>query len=202
MIEVVVAEPDALTRAGIVAIVEREPDLVVVASGGEIEAHERLGVEQSRVLVANVSTGSGGWPAWADAVVVVAEQLNDLEMLDALDDGARAVLLMDSVADHLGMAVSSAAGGAVYIDPRLTGRLIAIVTKGQRANGPAGLTVQEQRVLSFLPRELTNREISVQLGISPHTVKSHLQNAMRKIEVSDRRDAAAFAQSHGLAPPS
>ena len=75
----------------------------------------------------------------------------------------------------------------------------ALATKGRRAKGPFGLTMQEMRVVELLPRGLTNVQIGKELGVSEQTVKSHLYSAMRKLRVSNRAQAAAFAQREGLA---
>lgn len=59
------------------------------------------------------------------------------------------------------------------------------------------MTAQEKRVLGFIAQALTNKEIAVALGISPSTVKRHLENIFRKIELKNRVDAAVFAVKNG-----
>ena len=65
---------------------------------------------------------------------------------------------------------------------------------------PAPLTAQERRVLGLIAEALTNKEIAVALGISPATVKRHLENILRKLELKNRVDAAIFAVRNGHAP--
>lgn len=61
------------------------------------------------------------------------------------------------------------------------------------------LTAQERRVLGLIAEALTNKEIAVALGISPATVKRHLENILRKLELRNRVDAAIFAVRNGHA---
>lgn len=59
------------------------------------------------------------------------------------------------------------------------------------------MTAQEKRVLGFIAQALTNKEIAVALGISPSTVKRHLENILRKLELKNRVEAAIFAVKNG-----
>ena len=71
---------------------------------------------------------------------------------------------------------------------------------GQAPPEPAGLSPRELEVLALVAGGSTNREIAAVLVVSPHTVRRHLQNAFRKLGVSSRAAAAAYAVRHGLAP--
>ena len=101
----------------------------------------------------------------------------------------------------VGRAASNAARLAkVTVDARVTGKLVAIATRGRQAKGPFGLTVQEMRVVELLPKGMTNRDIGEHLGISEATVKTHLLHIYAKLGVNDRAAAVAVGFERGLLP--
>lgn len=132
-------------------------------------------------------------------VIVLTRFTNESVMLRALSAGAKGFVVKESDPDHLRYAVRAVAQGGTYIDPQVTGKLTALATKGRRAKGPFGLTVQEMRVVELLPKGITNQEIAEELALSVNTVKTHLRHAMAKMRVADRAEAAALAQREGLA---
>jgi DNA-binding NarL/FixJ family response regulator len=132
-------------------------------------------------------------------VVVLTSFPNEGVMMNAFSAGARGFVLKESESIVLRQAVRTVADGGTYADPRVAAKLVALATKGKRAKGPFDLTLQEMRILEQLPRGLTNQEIGEELGISQHTVKTHLRHAMQKLKAKDRAEAAAIALREGLA---
>jgi DNA-binding NarL/FixJ family response regulator len=120
-------------------------------------------------------------------------------MLRAFAAGAKGFLVKESDPEVLRQALRMVAAGNTFVDPQVAGKLVAVATKGRRARGPYGLTLQEMRVLELLPKGLSNREIGTELSVSVETVKTHVRNAMRKLQVGDRAEAAAIAIREGLA---
>lgn len=95
--------------------------------------------------------------------------------------------------------VTSVGGGGTFIDPQVAGILAALTSKGLRSyEGPFGLTVQEQRVAVLLTDGLTNREMGVQLGIAPGTVKTYVATAVAKLGARDRYEAADIVEREGI----
>jgi DNA-binding NarL/FixJ family response regulator len=120
-------------------------------------------------------------------------------LLDALDAGVHGLVLKESDATTIVAAVLAVASGRRFVDPRVEGRLLAAGEHRRRARHRYGLTPAELEVLEMVPKGLTNAEISSALGLSANTVKTHLARAMRKLQLRNRAEAAAFVLSGGLA---
>ncbi|MGI8875659.1 MAG: LuxR C-terminal-related transcriptional regulator [Egibacteraceae bacterium] len=185
-IRVAVSASDPLVLAGLGAIITSAPSLDLV--GRAATADER-GRREAQVLVRTLDDldqrGFGPIPT-----VVIATVLTDAELLDLLRAGAAGVLLHRAAADLLEVAVRTATGGGCVVDPHLAPRLVAMAARGERTSDPDELTVQQQRVVTLVARDLTNRQIAEHLGLSTHTVKSHLRSAMRKLGAVDRHHAS------------
>ena len=111
----------------------------------------------------------------------------------ALETGAIGYQLKDAPPDDLIAALRAAAGGAP-LDPRA-----ARVLLDKRASGPQGLAAlgrREQDVLRLVTAGLANKQIARRLGIAERTVKAHLTNIFGRIGVTDRTQAALWAQQH------
>lgn len=118
--------------------------------------------------------------------------------LSAFAAGAAGVVVKEVRPAILRQAVQAVAAGGVFVDPLVAGRIVGLALRSQRRRGPFGLTLAELRVLERLPSGLTNREIGDDLGIAESTVKSHVTAILRKLDASDRAQAAARARREGL----
>lgn len=198
-----------VVREGIVAILGAEPDFDVVgqAPTGELALSE---VERSSpdVVVLDVRLpGMSGTDTCAALtskhagirVLMLTSFPSENLILSAFTAGAKGFAVKESEPAVLRGAVRTVAAGGTFVDPKTAGKLVMLATKGRRAKGPFGLTLQELRVVSFLPRGLTNRQIGKELGISEQTVKTHLHNAMKKLRATDRAEAARIVAREGLA---
>jgi len=210
MISILLVDDHPVVREGVAAILGDDPDLRVVAeaSSGEDALKLIAAGEIPDVIVVDVRLpGMSGIEVCSalrqrsprTRAIVFTSFPSEAAMLEAFTAGAKGFLAKESGPATLRTAIQSVAAGDTYIDPRLANKMIALATKGRRAKGPFGLTMQEMRVVELLPRGLTNMQIGKELGVSEQTVKSHLYSAMRKLRVSNRAQAAAFAQREGLA---
>ena len=210
MISILLVDDHPVVREGVAAILRDDPELRVVgeASSGEEALKLVAAGEVPDVVVLDVRLpGMSGVDvcgllrqrAPRTRAIVFTSFPSEAIMLEAFTAGAKAFLAKESGPAALRTAVHTVAAGDTYIDPRLANKLVALATKGRRAKGPFGLTMQEMRVVELLPRGLTNIQIGRELGVSEQTVKSHLYSAMRKLRVSNRAQAAAVAQREGLA---
>jgi DNA-binding NarL/FixJ family response regulator len=129
--------------------------------------------------------------------VVLSDARDEDSIMAALSAGAKGYLLKSSVSLRLGEALRAVAEGGVYIDPAVAGTVVAVAA-GRRVPGPFGLTPKEIRVLRYLPRGMSNREIAGQLSVAEETVKSHVRSILRKLGASDRARAAAIAMREGI----
>jgi DNA-binding NarL/FixJ family response regulator len=207
-IRVVVADDQDLVRAGLVMILDAQPDLEVVGEAadgpGALDVATRLrpdvllvdirmpgldGVEVTRRLAG---------PGVADPMKVVIITTFDLDeyILGALRAGARGFLLKDAGPALLVQAIHAAANGDALIAPNVTRRLLE--TFVDRAPEPVTppvepLTEREVEVLMLVARGRTNAEIAAELFIGLSTVKSHVASLMAKLEVRNRVEIAIWA---------
>ncbi|CAM3674278.1 response regulator transcription factor [Smaragdicoccus niigatensis] len=175
------------------AVAAVEPDVVVM----DLRMRNVSGVEATRQLQANPH----------HPPVLVLTTFDDDETLSAaLRAGAAGFVLKDSPAEDLIRAVKTIADGGAYVDPGVTGRVLAAYREFVAApnrNGSAVdvLTAREQEVLRLIARGRTNAEISDELYISEVTVKSHIGRIFLKLELRDRAAAIIYAFNHGLVRP-
>lgn len=110
-----------------------------------------------------------------------------------LDAGAAGLVAAVSGAPALADAITAVAGGAAWLDPALSPIVLTMARSPHQDQH--GLTPTEQRVAAHFGDGLTNREIADRLGIGEETVKSHVSNIYRKLDVSDRAAAVTLLQS-------
>lgn len=159
------------------AVRARRPDVVVAG------VHS---LEQLQELVEVV-------PATSPPVVVVAGLPPEVALLTALAAGARAFLRSPVAPGLLGHAVAAVLAGHVYVDPACTAWLVDFALHGFKARPGSGLSLRQSQVVQLARGGLTNREIAQALGVSAETVKSHLHEAMRRLDARSRWDAGARA---------
>jgi DNA-binding NarL/FixJ family response regulator len=208
MIRLLIADDHAVVRSGLrqLAGTLDGVDLVAEATNGEeavvlCEAHRPDVVLMD--LEMPVLDGIGATRRITDAdprvAVVVLTSFSDRErILGALDAGAVGYLLKDAEPDELEKAVRAAARGEAPLDPR-AGR--ALLQAREAASPLDALSVREREVLELVARGLPNKLIARELQISEKTVKTHLTNVFRTIGVTDRTQAALWAERHRVTRP-
>ncbi|MFS3128344.1 response regulator [Nocardioides sp. Bht2] len=136
---------------------------------------------------------------------LVLTTFDDDELLSAaLRAGAAGFLLKDSPAEDLIRAVEVVAAGGYWLDPLVTGRVLATYREAPRAATRSEaelLTTREREVLVALARGRTNSEIAAELVISELTVKSHVGRIFAKLGLRDRSAVIVWAYDHGLVRP-
>jgi DNA-binding NarL/FixJ family response regulator len=179
-VEVVGAAADG--EAAVALCAERGPDVVLM----DLEMPVLDGIEATRRIKASQP----------DVAVVVLTSFSDRErILDALDAGAAGYLLKDVEPEELEKAIAAAARGEAPLDPKAARTLLS----ARRAAAPAdALSDREREVLLMVAEGLPNKLIAQRLAISEKTVKAHLTSVFRHIGVTDRTQAALWAQRNGL----
>jgi DNA-binding NarL/FixJ family response regulator len=130
-----------------------------------------------------------------EARVVVFTSFSDRErIVQALDAGAVGYLLKDAEPEEIHSAILAAARGEAPLAPKAAAALLA-----DRAARPAAieLTAREREVLALVVQGMANKQIARRLGISEKTVKGHLTNLFQRIGVTDRTQAALWAERTG-----
>jgi DNA-binding NarL/FixJ family response regulator len=157
---------------------EHDPDVVLM----DLSMPGMDGIEATRRLTSERP----------DVRVVVLTSFSDRErILDALDAGAVGYLLKDSEPDELLRGIQAAARGESPLAPKAAR---AVLTARAESRPAADLTAREQEVLDLLAEGLANKQIARRLGIAEKTVKAHLTSVFQRIGVTDRTQAALWAQ--------
>jgi DNA-binding NarL/FixJ family response regulator len=216
MIRVVVADDQAMVRAGFVTILAAQDDIEVVgeASDGQaaVDTARRVrpdvvvmdvrmpvldGIEATRRLA-----GPGVEPPMR--VLVVTTFNVDAYVYEALRAGASGFLLKDARPAELIEAVRTVAAGDALLAPAVTRSLVGNFAARLRPADPpgaaplAGLTPRELEVLRLIARGLSNAEIAGTLVISGETVKTYVSRILTKLALRDRVQAVIFAYRVGL----
>ncbi|MGW8566973.1 response regulator [Isoptericola sp. NPDC055881] len=215
MIRVVVADDEALLRAGIVRLVESAADLEVVGEAADgAEAVRLVRAERPDALLLDMRMPvMDGLDATLTvrrehpetAVVVLTSFLTDDYVLPALRAGATGYLLKDSTPDELHQGIRAAVAGDAILSPAVTRHLLAAAgddTSGRRAEARRRLdrlAPKERDVVEALADGLSNAGIAARLYLAESTVKAYLASAMSKLGTTNRTQTAILA--HEAAHP-
>lgn len=213
-IRLLIADDQALVRAGLRLIVESEPDLVVVGEAADGDAAIRAVAEcRPDVILMDVRMpGTDGIEATRrltaarpdpPPVLVLTTFEDDDVLWGAIDAGAAGFVLKDTPADDLIRAIRTTAGGGSWLDPRVTPRVLA---RARARSQPAvtiavQLSTREEEVLRLMAGGATNGEIAAQLYLAERTVKSHIGSIFTKLGARDRTAAILFAFRAGIIDP-
>ncbi len=212
-VRVLVADDQALVRAGFRMILEAQPgiDVVAEAANGQ-EAVELAGRLEPDVVLMDIRMpeidgleATRRLSASNPAVRVVVLTTFDLDeyVYEALEAGASGFLLKDVTRDELVHAVRVVAAGEAMLAPSVTRRLIAEFTRQRPKPRPTPqrldvLTGREREVLELMARGLSNAEIAAELIVGEATVKSHVAHVLMKLDLRDRIQAVILAHELGL----
>lgn len=212
-IRVIIVDDQTLIRLGFRMVLEATDDIEVVgeAADGAAALDAVRSLEPDVVLMDVRMPGVDGLEATARirrehptvAVLVLTTFDLDEYAFGALRAGAGGFLLKDARGDELVAAVRAVAAGEATLSPRITRRMIELVTASglpePRPVTPSTLTAREAEVLEAMGRGLTNAEIAGALFLSESTVKTHVGRILTKLPARDRVHAVLIA--HGLAQP-
>lgn len=210
-INVMIAEDHSMIREGLKRLIELEPDIRVVAgcSNGK-EAVEKYQTKKPDVVLMDINMPTlNGLQAlerikrYDDGAKVVMLTIHqDREYLfRAIELGALGYILKDADASDLINAIRNVSNNQTYIQPVMAAELTNEYTKvkSEAAIPKKKLTARELEVLKILSKGRLNKEIANALFISEKTVKNHVSNIFRKLNVQDRTQAAIFAIKNGFA---
>jgi DNA-binding NarL/FixJ family response regulator len=213
-IRVVIADDQAMVRAGLRLIVESEPGMEVVGEapdGAEAVAVARrtrpdlvlMDISMPRLDGLGAARRLLGDPH-PPRIVMLTTFDTDENLHVALRTGVSGFLLKNSPPERLLEAIRAAAAGDALIDPAVTTRLIAAFAGRHEPAAPpelATLTPRESQVLLLLARGLANIEIAQELNIGEATVRTHVMQVLRKLGLRDRVQAVVFAYEAGVVRP-
>lgn len=220
MIRLLIADDQPLIRQGLRAILEREPDLDVVAEASDGGA-AIAGAQQSRpdvVLMDIRMPGMDGVTATRrilqhdshqhaiappPKIIILTTFELDEYIHAGLKAGACGFILKDTEPEALVHAVRAAHDGDAMLSPSVTRRLISsfVHAPDPSATLPAALTERESQVLRAMAQGLSNAEIGTAVHLSEATVKTHVTSILAKLNVRDRLQAVIAAYESGTVRP-
>jgi DNA-binding NarL/FixJ family response regulator len=218
VIRVLLADDQALVRAGFSALLAAQPDLEVVGEAADgLEAVELAQRERPDVVLMDVRMPRlDGLEATrriltdpvltrTRVIVLTTFELDDY-VFGALRAGASGFLLKDVPPEQLAAGIRVVAGGEALLAPSITKRLIQEFAEvapamPQPPQGMDELTARELEVFKLVARGLSNAEIAAELIVSETTVKTHVARMLMKLGLRDRVQAVVLAYEHGVAIP-
>jgi len=200
-IRILIADDHTVVREGLVSLVKRKSDMVVVAeaSNGR-EAVDLWKQHRPDVTLLDLRMpeldGIGTIKEIRELdgnahIIVLTTYDGDEDIYRAIKAGAKAYLLKDAARDTLVESVRRIHAGETYLPPPLAAKL------AERLSG-AALSVREMEVLQRMKAGKSNKDIGVELFISQATVKCHVKSIFTKLDVVSRTEAVAVATRRGL----
>lgn len=215
-IRVVVADDEDLVRQGLVLLLERDGDIVVVGQARDGDQAVRcVSRERPDVVIMDVRMpGLDGIQATSQIVGTVGLDTRvimlttfdtDEYIFEALRVGASGFLLKDASPEELRQTVRTVAAGDALLAPRVTTRVVGTfasrITPALDRQVLAPLTDREREILYLVGHGLDNDQIAARLFVSPATVKTHVNRSMTKLGVHDRAQLVVIAYETGLVVP-
>ncbi len=215
-VRVLIADDHPVVRVGVRNMLSSEPVIDVIAEAGDgdeaLDLTKRLvpdvllldismprlsGFEVLRRIMEDSPTVK---------IILLTAGITTQQIIEALQAGARGVILKDTITDRMSEAVMSVAAGDYWIGGKRVVNLVAgLHDLEQKAARPErktyGLTPREMEVVGCIVEGCSNRDIAQQFHLSEETVKRHLSNIFDKTGVSTRLELAMFAIAHELVSP-
>lgn len=209
-IQILIADDHSMIREGLKQLLELDENLKVIAEASDgNEALVKIDIYKPDVLLLDINMPNrNGLEVLrelkrkkSNLKVLILTIHNEVEYLvKAVDIGCNGYVLKDSSSDVLKEAIYALHKGDMYIQPDL----IPVLNEGLSSSKSSEnekleqLTRREEEVLKLIAEGLFNKEIAAKLDISERTVKNHVSNIFKKIDVSDRTQAAVFAIKNNL----
>ncbi|MCX6395559.1 MAG: response regulator transcription factor [Propionibacteriales bacterium] len=213
MIQVVVADDQAMVRSGLISLLEDTADICVVGEASDgAEAVRVAQRHRPHVVLMDIRMpvldGISATRRISDLLPetqVITLTTFDLDeyVFEALRAGAAGFLLKDATADQLVDGIRTVAAGHGLLSPDLTRRVIEAFAATRAADPDLyqrrqALSPREQDVLRHLAQGLTNAEVARILHLGESTVKTHVSNVLTKLDLRDRVQAVIYAYESGL----
>jgi DNA-binding NarL/FixJ family response regulator len=208
-VKVMIADDHSIIREGLRSLLELDGDIEVVAEAVDGEdCLKQLKTTKPDVLLLDINMPKKNGLEVLESMkitrskvsVVVLTVHNEIEyLLRAVEIGVDGYLLKDSGSAELKKAIMAVDAGDIYIQPSLIPMLNSkMIEKNKDEDKIEELTKRELEVLKLLAVGMYNKEVAENLNISERTVKNHVSNIFKKLEVTDRTQAAVFAIRNNL----
>ncbi|AEI81247.1 response regulator NarL family [Cupriavidus necator N-1] len=212
-IRILLIDDHTLFRSGIRALLQRQADFEIVDEAADgVEGIKRAKQHRPDVILLDLNMpGLSGLealqllvedlPQTAVIVLTVSEEAE--ELATALRGGARGYLIKNIETEALIAGIRRAAAGEPVISDSMTAKLVAqfrapAPVAAARQDEAPRLTAREREIVQGLARGESNKEIARDLGVAESTVKIHVQNILKKLNLASRVQVAVYAVEHGL----
>ncbi|MFN8629626.1 MAG: response regulator transcription factor [Chloroflexota bacterium] len=217
-VKILIVDDHALFRVGIRNILEREPDLEVVAEAddGRTALDAAFATNPDVILMDLSLPAPGGIESTqrvkrelpSAAIVVLSTEEDEDALFESIKAGAAAFILKDIAPEDLVMIIRRVVAGEylindkVFSKPAVASRVLKefreLAVYGQEA-APifAPLSPREVEILDNIAQGMTNKQVAYALSISEQTVKNHMSSILRKLSVNDRTQAVVYAMRQG-----
>ncbi|MGH9867428.1 MAG: response regulator [Candidatus Polarisedimenticolia bacterium] len=214
MIRVVLADDHILVRAGIRSLLERIPDVTVVAECDDgRRALELIREHQPDVALIDITMpGLNGLDVVRQAsqesartrVVILSMYTDSRYVREALKAGAAGYLVKGATVPELPLAIESVMRGETYLTPKVSRTVVQEMLTGGDATSPdplLGLTRRQREILQLIAEGHSTKEIAHRLGVSIKTVETHRARLMERLGIRDVAGLVRFAIRTGLVSP-
>lgn len=215
-IKVLIADDHPVVRIGLRNMLQSDRHMQVVAEAQDgIEALQMVRTHKPDILLLDLAMPKmPGMDALRELTtettntrtIVLTGLADKRQILEALQLGARGVVLKDAVVEHLSACIRTVMQGQYWLEGRPVQNLVQVLHDLTAQTAPPsrktfGLTGRELEVVTLITEGSTNKHIALTFGISEETVKRHLTNIFNKLGVGNRLELALFALNHNLLPP-
>jgi len=210
-LRIIIVDDHEVVRLGLRTLLERHRDFTVVDEAATAkEAIRKALLLHPDIVVMDIRLPGGSGvdacrkiveQAPETKVIMLTSYAEDEMLFDAISAGACGYVLKQIGSDDLIKAMKAVGRGEALLDPTLTRRVFARVREAVRKeleDAFADLTDQEMRVLTHVSEGKTNREIAEVLFLGEGTVRNYVSSILKKLELTNRAEAAAYAVEHNL----
>ncbi|MBT2640662.1 response regulator transcription factor [Bacillus sp. ISL-41] len=206
-IRVGVVDDHEMVRKGIISYLETEPSIEIVgeADSGKKAVSLVKDTKPDVVLMDLLMENGSGIDATREIlsfypeckIIIITSFYDDEQVFPAIEAGAFSYMLKTATASEVIKAIEKASKGETVIEPKVANKMMKRLRPQERKPHDE-LTERELDVLKCIGEGMTNQQISEELFIGVKTVKTHVSNILGKLDLSDRTQAAVYANRNGL----
>ncbi|MFZ5969098.1 MAG: response regulator [Bacillota bacterium] len=199
-ISVLLVDDHAVVRWGMRTLIEKKPEFSVCGEAATLaEAYEKVETLKPDIVLLDVKLPDGDGASGCremkkispdTKIIILTAYTDDLILLETIRAGADGYLLKNIDSKAIISAIENVAKGISILDPSMVGRVMEVV-RGSREVSEE-LTIQERNILDLIGLGKTNKEIAEELFIAEKTVRNYVSKIMKKINVTNRTEAAIF----------